>query len=100
MVNTQLLHAARFSQQVRTADSAPHRPPKHVKRPLGWGREAQVKRSGMPPTGAECPYLQQRGLSAAHLTSRNRGIMRFPCEGTRPFTAFAADMATYTVISQ
>ena len=54
----------------------------------------------MPPTGAECPYLQQRGLNAAHLTSMNRVIMRFSCEGTRPFTAFAADMDTYTVITQ
>ena len=54
----------------------------------------------MPPTGAECPYLQQRGLNAAHLTSRNRGIMRFASEGTKPFTAFAADMDTDTVITQ
>jgi len=54
----------------------------------------------MPPTGAECPHLQQRGLNAAHLTSRNPGIMRFSCEGTRPFAAFAADMDTYTVITQ
>ena len=54
----------------------------------------------MPPTGAECPYLQQRELNAAHLTSMNRGIMRFASEGTRPFTAFAADMDTYTVITQ
>ena len=57
-------------------------------------------RSGMPLTGAECPYLQQRGLSAAHPTSRNRGIMRFASEGTRPFAAFAADMDTDTVITQ
>ena len=53
----------------------------------------------MPPTGAERPHLQQRGLNAAHLTSRNRGIMRFVCEGARPFAAFAADMGTDTVIS-
>ena len=54
----------------------------------------------MPPTGAECPYLHQRGLNAAHLTSRNHRIMRFASEGTRPLTAFAADMDTYTVITQ
>ena len=54
----------------------------------------------MPPTGAEYPHLQQRGLNAAHLTIKNRGIMRFASEGARPFTAFAADMDTYTVITQ
>jgi len=54
----------------------------------------------MPPIGAECPYLQQRGLSAALLASRNRGIMRFASAGAKPFTAFAADMGTDTVITQ
>ena len=54
----------------------------------------------MPPTGAECPYLQQRGLNAAHLTSRNRRIMRFASAGAKPFTAFAEDMDTDTVVSQ
>ena len=53
----------------------------------------------MPPIGAECPYLQQRGLSAALLASRNRGIMRFASAGAKPFTAFAADMGTDTVIT-
>ena len=99
MVNTQPPRAGRLSVNKQNRRLRPSSVAEVGGTTPEPGHEAQVKRSGMPPTGAECPYLQQRGLNAAHLTSRNREIMRFASEGTRPFTAFAADMDTYTVIT-